>query len=407
MTAANVRECVLSELPKLRPQLKPFALPTAEDPALIIQGDALDSLKRLPDAAVQCVVTSPPYWGLRDYGTGEWEGGAANCCHQPREKKQGATGQRADRRHSQPEIYHNICGKCGALRSDRQIGLEATPEAYVAALVEVFAEVRRVLAADGTLWLNLGDSYASGELGRHDARSERAKEWGCVQMDGPRQSHKSATGLAPKNLCGIPWRVAFALQAAGWYLRADIIWAKPNPMPESVTDRPTKSHEYVFLLSKSARYWYDAEAIAEIGVNPAGTKTHMNTPEPRRAMGREPSGNEREGMKWEYTGTRNRRSVWNVATDPYAEAHFATFPPALIRPMILAGCPAGGVVLDPFAGSGTTFAVAVKLGRRAVGIELNPAYVKLIQRRLAEPLDIGGLYGAAAVPVLEAAGLYD
>lgn len=375
----------------------------------IIQGDCLTVLRELPDESVQCCVTSPPYWGLRDYGV------------------------------------------------DGQLGLEKTPEEYVAKMVEVFREVRRVLREDGVLWLNLGDSYngsgAGGggnrkgnEHGQHDAFSEMGRPF--------------ADGLKPKDLCGIPWRVAFALQSDGWWLRQDIIWHKPNPMPESVTDRCTKAHEYVFLLSKSARYYFDAEAIKEQRESPQRDDL---IPRPEKAIG--PNG--RNGhSQWE-TGLkdtpsdagRNKRSVWTVPSNPYSEAHFATFPPDLIKPCILAGtsargcCPTCGApwervvaresmrisdspryggngdrndsedgrttttttttgwapacecvvindhvaedsnghvsplepipctVLDPFGGSGTTGMVAIELGRKAILIELNPAYVKLIEKR--------------------------
>jgi DNA modification methylase len=329
----------------------------------IIAGDCLEGLRTLPDASVHCCVTSPPYWGLRDYG------------------------------------------------HDGQIGLESTPEAYVSRMVKVFREVRRVLRDDGTLWLNLGDTYGSG-----------------------------------KQLKGIPWRVAFALQADGWWLRQDIIWHKPNPMPESVTDRCTKAHEYVFLLTKSARYFYDAEAVKEPGRD-WGTRDRKpgiafvdGTPGRSKQSG---------GKNCDFSGGRNRRSVWTITTKPYSGAHFAVMPPDLVEPCILAGCPeqccpvcgtgwervtqrvrsptrpgkatkvtgaslvdgnrdpqrhitavstlgwapacdcgvaetTTGIVLDPFAGSGTTLAVAAELGRNAIGCELNADYIALAERRIKE-----------------------
>lgn len=303
----------------------------------IIQGDCIDGLRTLPDSSVHCVVTSPPYWGLRDYG------------------------------------------------QDGQIGLEKTPEAYVARIVEVFREVRRVLADDGTLWLNLGDSYAS-----HDPGGYRAGEFLNPGGRAPVKQGKARNragnyrpqGLKPKDLVGIPWRVAFALQADGWWLRQDIIWHKPNPMPESVTDRCTKAHEYVFLLTKSARYWYDAEAVSEASVDAASYRPRS----PRNP-------DKREGDKFFATkvgshangkvyATRNRRSVWTVTTKPYSGAHFAVMPPELVEPCILAGCPEGGTVLDPFGGSGTTALVADRLGRNAILCELNPEYVKIAVDRL-------------------------
>lgn len=230
-------------------------------------------------------------------------------------------------------------------------------------MVRVFSEVRRVLRDDGTLWLNLGDSYASYRDSKCSVGS----------------------GIKHKDLVGIPWRVAFALQADGWYLRSDIIWSKPNPMPESVTDRPTKAHEYVFLMSKAARYWYDAEAVA--------LATSYPVPENRSpsgdysiGSGRNDGGEHRSGGFVTST-TRNRRTVWHIATQPYPEAHFATYPEKLVEPCVLAGCPEGGTVLDPFTGSGTTGAVACRLGRNFVGIELNHEYAAMAERRIAPHRD--------------------
>src|SRR5271165_5957503 len=229
----------------------------------ILTGDCMDILPTLDAESVQCCVTSPPYWGLRDYGTAAWEGGDAGCDHKFDTSKfeadaykyvngQGRGGKSLTSWTTRKaSAFHVNCSKCGAQRIDSQLGLESTPEEYLTRMVAVFREVWRVLKPDGTLWVNIGDSYASGEVGRHDARSERAIEFGCVQMDGKRQQQNLRTGLKPKDLCMMPARVAMALQADGWYLRSDIIWHKPNPMPESVTDRPTKSHEYIFLLTKN------------------------------------------------------------------------------------------------------------------------------------------------------------
>lgn len=272
----------------------------------------------LADNSVQTCVTSPPYWGLRDYGVQD------------------------------------------------QLGLEPTPEQYVANMVAVFREVRRVLRDDGTVWLNLGDSYASGEIGRHDAKTDRA--YG-KRDDGERQHNKIDSGLKPKDLVGIPWRVAFALQADGWYLRSDIIWHKPNPMPESVTDRPTKAHEYVFLLTKNARYYFDQDAVKE--------KQTQSTIE-RMAESGEPIGT------IPADGTRNIRTVWTIATQPTPFAHFATYPEKLVEPCIKAGSRENDVVLDPFAGSGTTGIVARRLGRHFVGLDLSRAYLHDIARRRLE-----------------------
>lgn len=299
----------------------------------ILHGDALTQLKTLESESVQTCVTSPPYWGLRDYGV------------------------------------------------EGQLGLEKTPEAYVAALVDVFREVRRVLRKDGTIWVNLGDSYAGNRGNTADKPGFDNKASGNNGADFNHGGAGVPDGLKPKDLCMIPARVALALQADGWYLRSDIIWAKPNPMPESVTDRPTKSHEYIFLLSKSARYYYDAEAIKELpsgnshggGRENATRKTWLThgASSHRGLATAEPSGQE----------GRNRRSVWTVSTFHFSEAHFATFPPKLIEPCILAGAPIGGVVLDPFAGSGTTGKVAIELGRKAILIEPKAEYVEMIERR--------------------------
>lgn len=258
-----------------------------------------------------------------------------------------------------------------------EIGLEATPDAYVAELVAVFREARRVLRDDGTLWLNLGDSYAG--CGGHSpnapsSTTSKSGKYGKALKEG---GIKPSGVIKTKDLIGIPWRVAFALQTDGWYLRQDIIWAKPNPMPESVTDRCTKAHEYLFLLSKRERYWFDAKAIAEAGV---GRETYFGSDRYSAGSGRNDSGS----YNAEECAKRNRRSVWTVATQPFGEAHFATFPPALIEPCILAGCPEGGTVLDPFGGAGTTGLVADRLGRNAVLIELNPAYSAMAGNRITD-----------------------
>lgn len=331
--------------------------------------DCLDLMRQMPDGFVDCIVTSPPYFGLRDYGV------------------------------------------------DGQIGLEDTPAKFVAKMVEVFTEACRVLKPEGTLWLNLGDSYASNwPCNRRNIVGSGSLENGKRENRPPRIEE----GLKDKDLIGIPWRVAFALQESGWWLRQDIIWAKPNPMPESVRDRCTKSHEYIFLLTKSAKYYFDADAIAEPVAESTSVKLssgsekaltfgglkaregQINGGDPRN--GGRSDRNSQWGKVWKptnrdrslprnrngitgsldtYTGyTRNKRSVWNVATQPFKEAHFATFPEKLIQPCILAGCPSGGIVYDPFSGAGTTALVAHKLGRRWIGSELNPEYVELANNRL-------------------------
>ena len=349
----------------------------------LFRGDCLEQLEWMPSNKVQCCVTSPPYFGLRDYG------------------------------------------------HDRQIGLEETPEQYVQKMVEVFREVRRVLKPDGTLWLNLGDSYAGAGPSGASYQSETTKKRAEMNTDGAFRISKTlaARGLtyadkkpvAPpgykkKDLLGIPWMVAFALRADGWYLRQDIIWRKPNPMPESVTDRCTKAHEYIFLMSKSPKYYFDHEAIKEPAV---GQNEHDLTGPGYKAPGQSAQtgsrskrdsfkrigskraqvipgqsvGTHREDREESTydTTTRNRRSVWEVATRPYKGAHFATYPPDLVKPCILAGSRPGDIVLDPFGGSGTTAEVAIGLGRFAWLCELNPDYVPLIKARAERGMEVLGL----------------
>lgn len=353
----------------------------------IFQGDALTVLRTLPDESVQTCVTSPPYWGLRDYGTATWDDGDSQCDHKipvyeidPKYPQRTSHDIRFNQTH---------CHKCNARRVDCQLGLEKTPEAYVVALVAVFREVKRVLRKDGTLWCNLGDSHfganwrGSEAIGSKQAtnRGANGSQHSMLASDWRGMKHE---GLKPKDLVGIPWMVAFALRADGWWLRSDIIWSKVNPMPESVTDRPTKAHEYIFLLSKNARYYYDADAIKEPATH-AGKIVSLGEKSMSKGqatgMGIEPSGN---GLADAYTvvDSRNIRSVWTVPTAPFPEAHFATFPPKLIEPCILAGAPDGGMVLDPFCGSGTTGIVATRAGRNFIGIELNPEYITMAERRL-------------------------
>lgn len=293
---------------------------------VLLNGDALTQLRTLHSASIQCCVTSPPYFGLRDYGHAG------------------------------------------------QIGLEDTPDAYVANLVAVFREVRRVLKDDGTVWLNLGDSYNNFRVSQR-GQSLHALE----QRDKPTGRRPVDPGLKEKDLIGIPWRVAFALQADGWYLRQDIIWHKPNPMPESVTDRCTKAHEYLFLLTKSARYYYDAEAVNEPASDPyrpaQGGYARMSSGDPYA---------DQNAGEWGVKGRRNRRSVWTVTTKPYKGAHFAVMPEALVKPCVLAGSRPGDTILDPFTGSGTVGVVARRCGRSFTGIELNPEYLPLIKQRLKD-----------------------
>ena len=304
-------------------------------------GNCLDILPTMEAGSVNCCVTSPPYFGLRDYG------------------------------------------------NDEQIGLEETPEAFVESIVNVFREVKRVLADDGTLWLNLGDSYASGG-GKSQPQPDasgglsnkklgtRGKQGSSASYGGFERPNTLGNGLKPKDLIGIPWRVAFALQQDGWYLRQDIIWSKPNPMPESVTDRCTKAHEYIFLLSKKPKYFYDADAVREPIKETSGT---INGAPLRGEHVMTEGGRKTERREYSEIKGANRRAVWNVKTQPYSGAHFATFPPDLIKPGILAGTKAGDTVLDPFGGSGTTGMVALELGRSAELIELNPDYAEIAEGR--------------------------
>jgi len=358
----------------------------------LYHGDSLEVLKRLPDQSVNCCVTSPPYWGLRDYGTAEWIGGDIECKHVDdgklgerlrQQKSMIACGERCDgstrtRVHDEQigktSQYLKVCKKCGATRKDRQIGLEETPEAFVEKLVAVFEEVRRVLRDDGTCWVNLGDSYSThpptnNNPGNEQKIGKTGDESRKTAMS--RTGKQKKGGLPEKNLIGIPWRVAFALQSAGWYLRQDIIWHKPNPMPESVKDRCTKAHEYIFLLSKSQKYFCDMDAVKEDAQN-WGTRDRTNfrggTTDPKL---------KHHGLKGsrEESQSRNKRSVWTCSTKPFSGAHFAVFPPDLIEPCIMAGCPKGGTVIDPFMGSGTTAIVSHKHDRKFIGIELNQKYL--------------------------------
>ena len=327
----------------------------------ILTGDCLETLKTLQDGSVNCCVTSPPYYGLRDYGTATWEGGDPNCSHK-RDSKQSVltiTGHKNLEGAVGDGIYKKVCKQCGAIRIDKQIGLEESPEDFINKLVEVFREIKRVLKDDGTCWVNMGDTYA------HSLRQSGEEHAGKI-ANGSKGQIKNGfkplqKGYKEKDLIGVPWLLAFALRADGWYLRQDIIWHKPNPMPESVTDRCTKAHEYIFLLSKSKQYYFDSEAMKEPCVI-----SQKRDNDPNR----------------EVSTTRNKRSVWSVNTRSYKEAHFATYPPELIKPCILAGCPEDGVVIDPFGGSGTTAQVAMENNRNAILCELNPEYVKIIESRL-------------------------
>ena len=372
----------------------------------IYNADALKCLRQLPSESVNCCITSPPYWGLRDYGTAKWEGGDVACDHlQPRKGGDGPlspiNGGGSDRDTSVGlQQFRGACRKCGAHRIDAQIGLESTPEAYVDRLVDVFREVNRVLRDDGTLWLNLGDSFAGGGNNRGGNPSEKSPKQKSNRGGYGQIATPVPDSLKPKDLCGVPWRTAFALQKSGWWLRSDIIWAKPNPMPESVADRPTKAHEYIFLLAKSERYYYDADAISEPTTDEEYRTRGKVRPPTSVYAAQCPDGPQRTGLNLvnQVGGrlTRNKRDVWTVTSDPFPEAHFATFPPDLILPCVLAGCPVGGTVLDPFSGAGTTALVAKEQGRRCIGIELNTDYVAMIARRLSQDVLFSALYSDVA-----------
>lgn len=348
-------------------------------------GDCRETMRKWASQGVkaQTCITSPPYYGLRDYGTGKWIGGDENCSH----KRDSKYSDKTITGHANKDltvgdaIYKSVCPRCGAIREDRQLGLEETPEEYIKAMVEVFRCVWDVLEDDGTLWLNIGDSYYNYRPGKGQALVKQtvANNNQDLPQTCARRGNK-LDGLKEKDLIGIPWMLAFALRADGWYLRQDIIWHKPNPMPESVNDRCTKSHEYIFLLSKSHKYHFDHEAIKEEGVIPAGTLAAKGSAERQNQKGV----NARPPEYKEYDGQRNKRSVWTVNTKPYSGAHFAVFPEELIEPCILAGAPLGGIVLDPFMGSGTTAQVAQDLGRQYLGCELNPEYGKLQKKRTAQ-----------------------
>ncbi len=414
----------------------------ADGQATFYQGDVIERLREMPENSVHTCVTSPPYWGLRDYGTATWEGGDAECAHESRRRNHRSDEKQASSAGTSRDPIRATECRCGARRVDQQLGLEATPEEFIEKMVAVFREVRRVLREDGTLWLNIGDSYNAGTTAQRPPHPTAAVgNWAKSDTVGRRVN---APDLKPKDLVGIPWLLAFALRADGWYLRQDIIWAKPNPMPESVTDRCTKAHEYLFLLTKSARYYYDQEAIRE-GVT-GGAHARGDGQNPKR---QEAPNGVRANSTFsapDLVSARNKRTVWTIATEAYPEAHFATFPTALVKPCILAGTSERGVcsqcgapwlrevertamvlnrserthekgrtrssgtmveplsattigwapsckheapaipatVLDPFLGSGTTAYVAKSLGRHAVGIDLNPEYLELARRRCAQ-----------------------
>ncbi|MCL2410084.1 MAG: site-specific DNA-methyltransferase [Treponema sp.] len=380
----------------------------------ILSGNNIDSLKTIPDNSVDCCVTSPPYYGLRDYGTATWYGGDPECNHF-RDNKIVKGIYTSDAKPKGDSIFKTVCKKCGAYREDHQIGLEDTPEEYIEKLVLVFREVKRILKNEGTLWVNIGDSYNGS-----------GKNSGNTKPLNGKQSTNTAShavkaikikSIPQKSLFGIPWRLAFALINDGWILRQDIIWSKPSVMPESVKDRFCKSHEYIFLFSKKTKYYFDFQYALEPAAydgrrdtvmkgsakyaetdfscqtkNTFLSKEHERWPQ-RGYITKEGA----TGLSEQHHGSsiptrplRTKRDVWVVASEPSDLGHFAMFPQKLILPCILCGCPENGVVLDPFMGSGTTAVVAVKNLRRYIGCEINPEYIKIAERRIA---DEAGLFG--------------
>ena len=411
----------------------------------VICGNSLTKLKTLPDESVQMCVTSPPYWGLRDYGTADWKGGSEECDHKRRELRNDAvkldiTTMLATKGFQ----YTGKCPKCGAVRIDDQLGLEKTPDEYISNMADLFDEVKRVLKQDGVLFLNIGDSYASHK----DSKSIKQ----TISSDDRHvmEKGKSVTrdtkmlksvGLKDKDLVGIPWMLAFELRKRGWYLRQDIIWNKPNPMPESVKDRCTKSHEYIFLLSKSEKYFFDYMALMEVATGYDGRKSNVMHPSTKYKDSTQTFNTKKSPRWWtiknlqdngqpnhtlhknraeglpeyntKYANTkmggggsgfigrayldkegralteiidgipmRRKRSVWTINTKPYKGAHFACFPEELAENCIVAGSKEGDIVLDPFMGSGTTAQISLELNRKYIGIDLNPEYIDLSDKRI-------------------------
>ena len=365
----------------------------------ILNGDCLAILPTLPDQSVQCVVTSPPYYNLRDYQTGRWEGGNPDCDHRMVTGKQAAKYRSTSTLHGGSancgnalEGYGQTCGKCGAIRIDDQIGVEESPAAYVAKLVEVFREVRRVLRDDGTIWINIGDSYNNRRKIRQTSHRPGINHWSDDEpwvdraANGGCRGTVSDPGLKEKDLMMIPARVAIALCDDGWYLRSDIIWHKRSVLPESALDRPTNCYEHVFLLSKQRRYFYDQAAIREPNsVTGKGNRKKRASVDASRCdavVGINAPGRDQVS---DYGNGRNCRNVWQINRRPYKGSHYATMPVALAERCILAGSRIGDVILDPFAGAGTSGLAAQQLGRDAVLIELSAEYCKLMEDRLLLP----------------------
>ena len=364
----------------------------------IIQGSCIEVLKTLPAESINCVMTSPPYWALRDYGTAKWEGGSTDCDHiptfKPRETRANKTGCGIgkDGYKGQEPVFKDICGKCGAKRIDKQLGLEPTFKEYINQLCDIFDEVKRVLRKDGTCWVNLGDTYNAGRNGGWAG----GKKGVSRPEIAPQQSGVNVKGLSAKSLIQIPSRFAIEMTDRGWILRNEIIWHKPNCMPSSAKDRFTVDFEKLFFFTKSKKYWFETQytkrktqenrkdAIVrdrEQGYNSKASQLRATGMVRHGAKGTTLGNPE----KWNKQG-RIKRCVWTINTKPYKEAHFAVYPTELCETPLKAGCPVGGVVLDPFCGSGTTGVVAKQQGKEFIGIELNPEYIKIAEKRIGSIL---------------------
>jgi site-specific DNA-methyltransferase (cytosine-N4-specific) len=390
--------------PHPTPEVQPPAPWWCAGPVTLYTGDAHDVLAAMPDASVDCIVTSPPYWGMRRYRTGAWQGGHPGCGHEA------ATGSGPHRLGQTGR-----CPACGAVWVDRQYGLEPTLTAYIQHLVAVFAQARRVLHPAGTLWLNLGDTYACGQVGRADAEA-RYPSLGASQPHRAGRRVMQRSGVPPKNLLGVPWRVALALQANNWILRNAVVWSK-NAMPQSVRDRLSTTYELVFLLTRSPRYYFDLDAIRVPLTHPTSRQpaSPPDAGQPHRppGTGPRPRGRDAHG-RGKYDADpqvfaagvhgaamrpgrphnaahplgKNPGDVWRMATRPLKEAHFAAFPVDIPLRCIAAGCRPGGVVLDPFSGAGTTGLAALHLGRRYIGVDLSSQYAAIARRRLSPHLNL-------------------
>jgi DNA modification methylase len=359
------------------------------DKIKILHGNVFDKVKELNDNSIDCVVTSPPYWGLRDYGTGTWIGGDKNCPHKrltkiSKDTKTGHAGMFKKGNVVGDAIYKNYCPECGAKRKDEQLGLEETYQEHIKNIVNLFEEIKPKLKESATIWINYGDSYATTINGR---KAKDVKNDDRMFVDKPFSTIQGS--IKPKDLVMIPNRIAIALQDAGWYIRSEIIWHKPNPMPESVRDRPTSAHEKIWLITKSKKYYYDADSIREPLASTSLTRLNQDIKNQKGSTrgngGMKSNGNMKAVGNLE---TKNKRNVWTITTKPCKEAHFATFPKDLIEPCIKAGCPEGGIVLDPFGGSGTTGIVASQNNRNAILIELNKDYIDIANKRIHKELGL-------------------